>query len=100
MKDCAKRTIHFLPRSLEQPSNVMGPLDVDSERKGMDAGPSDESTITARTEKENETGDNTSEERTAESPVTSEYPHGFRLVIVLLAIIFCVLLLALDQVSI
>ncbi len=79
----------------------MGPSDVESERKEMDAGPSDESTITAMTEKENATGDNTLEERAAEeNSVTSEYPRGFRLAVVIIAIIFCVLLLAVDQVSI
>lgn len=64
---------------------------VDAEKKEMDVGTSDESTITNPTDKEKEV------ENTAD--VTPDYPQGLRLVVVLVAIVFSVFLLALDQVS-
>jgi hypothetical protein len=78
---------------------MTAPTDFDPEKKEMETGTSDESTITAQAEENKvETDDSTLEGRNNELPAT-EYPHGLRLIIVIMAIIFSVFLLALDQVS-
>jgi len=79
----------------------MGVTDADPERneKEKELGASDESTMTGPTEKEIDSGNISIEGETAEPPAEGEYPSGIRLAFVLLAIVFSVFLLALDQVS-
>lgn len=77
----------------------MGIPDVDPERKEKALEASDESTMTGPTEKDLDSGDISTVGETPETPTENEYPSGIRLVFVLLAIVFSVFLLALDQVS-
>lgn len=77
----------------------MGELDIDAEKKEMEPGASETSTIQAPID--DDKGGEVNDEKVGEdgAPAEIDYPQGLRLVIVLLAIVFSVFLLALDQVS-
>lgn len=72
---------------------------MDSEKTWTDPGAKDGSPATPPSEKENEIEVGPKEGETTEDSVTSEYPQGLRLFFLVLAIVFSVFLMALDQVS-
>ena len=65
----------------------------------MEAGDSEQSTINAPTKEKEVEGDNAAAEELNDEQPADEYPHGVVLAFIIIAIIFSVFLLALDQVS-
>lgn len=78
---------------------MMASLDLDPERKRSNSGTDVESVPTLQPEQENEKGGSTGQGATDVAQDKTEYPKGIRLIFLLVATIFSVLLVALDQVS-